>query len=369
MFKASPKFMEKLEAETKTSSTLPPDQRAFLDAARTGDADKVRELLAKGVPVDVREDFPPSEFYEQKEQTALMYAARGGHLETVRVLLKAGANVNAIDKMVSREAGGEQTALHYAALQPNVAIAEELLNAGADPNVLTKNIQNRGHTPLVYALQKGHRDIAKLLIKRGTNLGAKIGRARAMSPLVALVDGYRGVPNETIRDLFLMLLEAGADPNGEGDGNQTCVFSLAANDVDNPDSLPAEIANELLEKLLKAGAKPDWQDKFGSTPLEGALIRKNPPAMQLLLEAGANANFVFKRGTALDINDSDIKMCKANLQGLKKMPVPADERKAEVLKQSGITHEGKLQRCKEIGEILKKFGAKRKADLPTASAT
>jgi len=51
MFKESPKFMEKLEAQTKSTSTLPPDHRAFLDAARTGDIERVRELLAEGVPV------------------------------------------------------------------------------------------------------------------------------------------------------------------------------------------------------------------------------------------------------------------------------------------------------------------------------
>jgi ankyrin repeat protein len=362
MFNASPKFMEKLEAQSKSSSTLPPDQRAFLDAARAGDAGKVRELLAKGVPVDLREDF--CVHYHQNEQTALMYAAGGGHLEMVRLLLKAGADVKAIDKMISRESGGEKTALHYAAEQPNVAVVEELLNAGGDPNALAQNIQNRGYTPLIYALQKGHRDIAQLLIKHGTNLGAKIGRARTMSPLVALIGGSEGVPHETIRDLFLQLLEAKADPNGEGDGNQTCAFSLAANDVDNARHLPAEIANELLEKLLKAGARPDRLDKFGSIPLQDALIRKNPGAVKRLLEAGADVNFVFKRGTALDINESDIKMCKDNLQDLKKTPPPANERTAEVLKQACITNEGKLQRCKEIGEILCKFGAKRKSKLP-----
>src|SRR5262245_7084543 len=85
MFHASPKFTEKLEAQSKSSSTLPPDERAFLDAARTGDIEKVRELLAKGVPVDVREDF--CVHYHQNEQTALMYAAGEGHLEVVRVLL------------------------------------------------------------------------------------------------------------------------------------------------------------------------------------------------------------------------------------------------------------------------------------------
>jgi len=96
MLHTSPKFLEKLEAESKSKSTLPPDQRVFLDAARNGDTQKVQEMLAKGVPVDVREDF--CSHYIQNEQTGLMYAAAGGHLEIVRLLLRAGASVSTVDK-------------------------------------------------------------------------------------------------------------------------------------------------------------------------------------------------------------------------------------------------------------------------------
>lgn len=365
MFKASPKFLAKLEAETKTSSTLPPDQRAFLDAAKTGDIDKVRELLAKGVPVDTREDYTADrDYWQQSEQSALMYAAAGGHLEIVRILLKAGANVNAIDKMFSREYGGEQTALHYAARQSNVDVVEELLNAGADPNALTKNAQNRGDTPLVYALRSGQRDNAKLLIKRGTNLSSKIGRKQALSPLVAIVSGSNA---EIVRDMFLLLLEAGADPNGAGHANQTAAFKLAENDVDDPKHLPVEIASELLDKLLKAGAQPDWPDKFESTPLEGALIRTNPPGIKLLLQAGSDVNRIYARGTALDISKHDTALCEERLKNLMAMPLPDDnEKRANTIREARATFENKLRRCNEIGEILKEFGAKQKSELQQA---
>jgi len=366
MFEASPKFLKKLEAESKSKSTLPPYHRVFLDAARTGDTDKVHELLAKGVPVDAREDFAPSKYYQQSEQTALMYAAGGGHLEIVRMLLKTGANVNVIDKMFSREYGGEQTALHYAARQPNVAIVEELLNAGADPNALTKNIQNRGSTPLNYALHAGHSDVAQLLIKRGTNLSSKIGRKQATSPLWVVVQSRMERPAETIRDLFLLLLEAGADPNGEGDANQTSAFGLAGTDADNPKNLPVEIANELLAKLLQAGAKPDWLDKFDSTPLEDALIRTNPPAIKLLLQAGANVNRIFKRGTALDISKHDTTNCERDLKNLMAMPLPDDEKRANTIKHARAKFENKLRRCNEIAKILHQFAAKLKSDIPPA---
>ena len=348
MFSASSKFLDKLNAQSKSASTLAPEQRAFLDAARTGDSDKIRELLAKGVPVDVREEFCLS--YAQNEQTALMYAAGGGHLEVVRVLLKAGASVTAVDKMVSREDGGEKTALHYAAGQSNPAVVEELLRAGADPNALTKNAWNRGWTPLVYALRAGHRDIVELLVKRGTNLSSKIGRKQALSPLCAVVHADRDkVAAETVRDLFLLLLEAKADPNGTGDANRTAVGTLAAIDINDTRNLPDEIVNQLLEAVLKAGANPDWLDKFGSAPLEDAMIRLNAGAVKLILEAGADVNRVFKSGTALDINEQDTAMWEKNLKG-------ASERVRPVM-------EGKLGRCKGIEAVLRKFGAKRKVEL------
>jgi ankyrin repeat protein len=352
MFRPSPKFIEKLEAESKSSSTLPPEHRAFLDAARTGDVDTIGDLLAKGVPVDLREDF--SVRYSQSEQTALMYAAAGGHLEVVRQLLKAGADVKAVDKVMSRDDGGQNTALHYAASQSNVAVVEELLNAGADLNALTKEATNRGWTPLNYALRGGHRDVVQLLVNRGANLSSRVGRKQALSPLCAVLDAQLSqVPPETIRDLFLLLLEGKADPNGTGDANMTALSRLAGADIDEPGRLPADIIHQLMEALLKAGASPDSLDKFGSTPLEGALIRLNAAAVTMLLEAGADVNRVFARGTALDINERDTKLLEEKLSG-------ASDRLRAVV-------EARLRRCKEIHATLRKFGAKRKSELPQSN--
>ena len=357
MFRASPKFLEKLDSESKSKSTLPPDQRAFLDAARTGATDKVRELLAKGVPVDLREDF--CVHYFQNEQTALMYAAGAGHLEVIRLLLKAGANITAVDKNRSREDDGAQTPLHYAAQQKNIAVIEEFLSAGADVNALTKD----KNTPLNKALWFNNPEGAQLLVKRGTHLSSKIGRKQARSPLFVAVDAIRNdLSVETVRGLVLLLLEAGADPNGVGNTNMTAVFPLTFNE-----KLPEEAAAQLLEELLKAGAKPDWMDKCGSTPLQNALLRQRPQAVKLLLEAGADVNRILTSGTALDINEQDTKMFQKNLQGFLTAPPPADEKAAARQQQCVAFMEDKLRRCKEIAEILQTFGAKRKSELPQPS--
>ncbi len=52
-------------------------------AARKGDLEQVKGLIAAGVPVDVRDD---------DWETALIASAKNGHVEVVRVLLSAGAD-------------------------------------------------------------------------------------------------------------------------------------------------------------------------------------------------------------------------------------------------------------------------------------
>ncbi len=74
--------------------------------------------------------------------------------------------------------------------------------------------------------------------------------------------------------------------------------------------------------------------------------------MKLLLEAGANVNRVFTRGTALDIVERNTKLLEEKLSG-------ATDRMLAVV-------EDRLRRCKEIETTLRKFGAKRKSELPEA---
>jgi uncharacterized protein len=55
-------------------------------AARSGNVEAVKTLLARGAKPEVR---------ERLGQTALMWAAAEGHTAVVRALLDAGADINA----------------------------------------------------------------------------------------------------------------------------------------------------------------------------------------------------------------------------------------------------------------------------------
>ena len=58
----------------------------LIEAARAGDLDKARSLLAAGAAIDAR---------DETGRTPLMLAAHAGNLSLVAALLAAGADVNA----------------------------------------------------------------------------------------------------------------------------------------------------------------------------------------------------------------------------------------------------------------------------------
>jgi ankyrin repeat protein len=94
------------------------------EAARNGDVELVKKLLAEGGDVDA---------VDHKRRTALHIAAYKGYCEVVKELLAYGADVRVVD-------GYGLTALHVAARQGHVKAAEivkELLVAGADVHAVT----------------------------------------------------------------------------------------------------------------------------------------------------------------------------------------------------------------------------------------
>lgn len=306
---------------------LPPNERAFLSAVKSGDIVKVQELLAKGVPVDVRDvgDTP-------WDQTALMYAAENGHLDIVRFLLKAGANVSAKDKG-HREVGGGEQPLHYAMRGKNLAIAEELLAAGAKPNVW----DIFGNSPLNVAIDQDNIEAVKLLLKHGADLNAK-PRTKAYDPPL----------NVAIREkklvIFQLLLEAGADVNAVNQLNMTPLFSAA--------SATDGLADRMVEALLKAGAKVDHLDRDGETALSSAVYSRRGSVVRKLAEAGADVNRVFhsQGGTLLDAVEKRIRTNQEDVTETSPAWLLESAKKG-------------VQEWQEMFDVLRELGAKRQSEL------
>lgn len=144
--------------------------------------------------------------------TALAVAARYGHMRTVQLLIKMGANVNGQKVLKRRKVGPtilSMTALHATVGRGHEDIADVLLEHGAAID------RNRGldgnlgygetNTPLQAAVLRRNTSLVRNLLDRGADVtvaGGRLGDALAIACWVA-EDAY----------LARLLLEKGADPS------------------------------------------------------------------------------------------------------------------------------------------------------------
>lgn len=127
-----------LGARTSTCAAEPGEQRMW-EAARQGDVQQVRELLAAGVDVNARTEYGA---------TALSYAADRGHVEVVRALLEAGADVQVTDSFY------HATPLSWAASAGHGDVVALLLQYGA----------KGADDALKTAAEKGFVDVARAVM-------------------------------------------------------------------------------------------------------------------------------------------------------------------------------------------------------------
>lgn len=125
--------------------------KRLLEAARKGQDDEVRALMANGAPFTT----------DWLGTSPLHLAAQYGHYSTAEVLLRAGVSRDARTKV-------DRTPLHMAAADGHAHIVELLVRSGADVNA-----RDMLHmTALHWAAEHHHRDVVELLIKYGADVHA-----------------------------------------------------------------------------------------------------------------------------------------------------------------------------------------------------
>ena len=123
---------------------------------------KVAELLiTKGADVTVKDSTGDTPLHE----TILYSSFNKGIAE---LLIVEGADLNALDER-------EYTPLHFAASEGHKVIVELLITKGADVNVKS-NVRgvNTNKTPLDWAIEENHTEIADLLRKHGDKTGEEL---------------------------------------------------------------------------------------------------------------------------------------------------------------------------------------------------
>lgn len=132
--------------------------KSLLQAAKTGNTEKVHELMSRGAPFTA----------DWLGTSPLHLAARYNHVETCKVLLRAGISKDSKTKV-------DRTPLHFAAFQGNVDIVELLLNAKCE--VDAKDMLKM--TALHWAVEKRHDKIVERLLQHGAdpNAVSKFGKS------------------------------------------------------------------------------------------------------------------------------------------------------------------------------------------------
>ena len=240
---------------------------ALLFAARSGDTESARLLLAAGAKVN--DTLPDG-------TSALVLAAHSGHGETAALLLEKGANPDA--------AGSGYTALHAAVLRSDLKLVQALLAHKANPDArTTKGTPLRrdttdfnlpatliGSTPYLLAARFLEPDIMRALAAGGADItltmrdgttalmlatGLSSGNG-ATRRGIAVIDGGVVEPESVVLPAVAAALDLGADVNAANQAGDTALHAAAAKGL-----------NSVVQLLADKGAQLNAKNKRGLTPL------------------------------------------------------------------------------------------------------
>jgi ankyrin repeat protein len=336
----SASMIEKLlNAGADANAVAPEGESALMTAARTGNVEAARVLLTHGAVVDATETW--------RGQTALMWAAAQNHPAMVRELVAHGANVNARSTIRTWERQstseprekwlppGGLTPLLLAARQGALESVRVLVSSGADVNAVDPD----GISGMLSAIINGHYDVARLLLDQGTdpNLADKTGRTAlyAAVDMNTLPDSNRPSPSvienqTTSLELIKGLLARGANVNAQLKTQQPYRTKLdRGNDTvlttGSTPLLRAAKAADLpaIQVLLDNGADPKLATRNGVNPLmvaSGVGTREEDTTGRRKVESDVVATVAIFLAAGVDVNAADTRgqtaLHGAALQGL-----------------------------------------------------
>lgn len=224
-------------------------------------------------------------------------ATLAGDIEKVKSLLSKGANVNEKDE------GGSSSALHYACERGHTEIATLLISRGADVNASSWDAK----TPLHAAAASGNKETVELLLSKSAYLEAKerygrtplfeamrspaAGRKEVIELLVAKgakvpalhLAAYMGDSEKLKR-----YLDDGTNINSQEGAGCTALHAAASGG-----------RKDIVEFLIGRGANVDLKDTSAMTPLYYAATHNREDIANLLLAKGADVNTKNERGFTL----------------------------------------------------------------------
>jgi len=265
---------------------------AILFAARSGDAESARLLIAAGA--DVNDALPDG-------ASALVVAVHSGNDSVAKLLLEKGADANG--------AAVGYSALHAAVLRSDLDIVKALLAHNANPNLqMTKGTPVRrnsqdfelpktliGATPYLLAAKFAEADIMRALAAAGadTRLPMKDGATPLLAAVgmginppvqdekrgtdrrgLAILDGGKVEPDSQVLQAVSAAIELGSDINTANPVGDTAVHIAALQGY-----------SEVVKLLATHGADLNARNAKGQTPLAVVAGRAGRKSMVDLLRS------------------------------------------------------------------------------------
>lgn len=297
---------EKLSAEAKPDPAAPP-----APASRGGRVARAGDPAANGG----RGQFAPRQVGPSYMggMTALLYAARDGQMDAARELVAAGADINQVST------GDKISPMVMAIVNGHLDLAKMLLDRGADPNLVSEagltalyttiDVEWAPHAwfpqPITEQEQVTYLDLMKALLAHGANVNARLGKKiwfRSFTHDVTWIDpagatAFWRAAQSTDLTAMKLLVEHGADPNIANTAGDTPLMAAAgigwgANFTTNAPGSPMPAVKYCVE----LGNDVNAVDQAGYSALHGAGYIGNNEMVKFLVEKGAKVDVKSKRG-------------------------------------------------------------------------
>lgn len=233
----------------------------MIAAARTGNIEKVKQLLSKGVDINAPEP--------ESGETPLLAAIDKSQCAAAEFLLQQRPNLNLEDK-------NGNTPLYLAVSRGDEALAlvNLLLDAGAQVDLGPMKGDNAGVTPLHIACATGANGCLETLLRRGASATKQIPSGATPLHTAAI-----GGDKKTID----LLCKAGGNVTALNADKRTPLHNCGI--TGNAKAAAA---------LIQQGAAVDGADAEGCTPLMRAVMKNQAEVAKVLLSNGANPDIIVR---------------------------------------------------------------------------
>ena len=252
--------MEKTSPEQAIDSVEGPISRLDLcSAAREGDVEKVRSLLAQGCSIH-----ESSEDLVDPDKDAFLLAAESGRLDVLKLLLEHNCDF-------SKRSLSGSTALHLIRFDPEIkpkAVIKSLVILLLEHGVPLEARISDGHTALISSASIGKISIAECLLEHGADIHSTDNF------------GYTALhwaAQEGHHEIVALLISKGADIHSTDNYGYTALHRAVRKGH-----------HEAAALLISKGADIHSTDKFGYTALHRAAQKGHHEAVALLISKGAN---------------------------------------------------------------------------------